>query len=164
MAGIAGRPDVWVTMSAIVISRPLNDGTGVPGGSNLAMGSLSAIFAARDEFGKQRGGHGLGDGADLERRVLIVGTLGIRIRAVIGRRDRAVVYHAGRDTRAGAIALETLLECRTHIVVADGIGGRCARYVPLEKQEEMPSWSLAIPTSETTAQLTAGITQSDTLL
>src|SRR5260370_746923 len=37
-----GRPEVWVTMSPMVISRPSNDGTLVPGGSSLAIGSLSA--------------------------------------------------------------------------------------------------------------------------
>ena len=37
--GNDGKPDVWVTMSRMVISRPLNDGTLVPAGSSLAMGS-----------------------------------------------------------------------------------------------------------------------------
>jgi len=41
--GNDGKPDVWVTMSRIVISRPPYDGTLVPGGSSLAIGSVSAI-------------------------------------------------------------------------------------------------------------------------
>ena len=50
--GIRGRPEVWVTMSPIVIWRPLNDGTVVPAGNSLAIGSLSvtsprAINSAR---------------------------------------------------------------------------------------------------------------------
>lgn len=87
---------------------------------------VESNFPAGDEFRKQRGRHRLGDGADFERRMLVIGALGIRIRTVIGRRDLAVVYHPGRDAGAGAIALETLLECRAHIIVADGKGGRCA--------------------------------------
>ena len=91
-------------------------------------GIVEGNFAARDEFCKQRGGHRLGDRANFERGVLIVWALRIRIRTVIDRRNRAVVDHAGRDTGAGTIALETLLECRAHIVIADGEGGRCAKH------------------------------------
>src|SRR5438093_331598 len=56
--GSLGRPEVWVTMSPIVISRALNDGTLVPSGSSLAMGSLSAT-SPRAMKSARRGGRGL---------------------------------------------------------------------------------------------------------
>jgi hypothetical protein len=54
--------------------------------------------------------------ADFERRVLIVGALGIRIRAEISARGRVTVDHRSRDAGTSAIVLETLLECRPQIV------------------------------------------------
>jgi hypothetical protein len=41
--GIDGRPEVWVTMSTMVICRPLKEGTLVPGGRSFASESPSAI-------------------------------------------------------------------------------------------------------------------------
>ena len=135
-------------MSPMVIWRPLNDGTLVPGGSSLAMGSIECNFAARDEFGEQCGRHRLGDGADFERRVLIVGALRFRIRAEIGACGGAAVDHRCRNASAGAIVLEALLECRAQIAIAHGRGRHCRKHDG-DKSEEMRSHGLSCPTSRT---------------
>ena len=104
----------------------------------LGDGIVERDFAARDEFGEQCGGHRLGDGADLERRVLIVRAPGFRVGAEVGARGRAAVDHRRRDAGTGTIGLEALLECRAEIVVAHGKGRHCGKRDG-SKAEEMPS-------------------------
>lgn len=75
-------------------------------------------FAAFDELGQQDTGHRLAVRADLERRVLVIRSLGLR--ADIGAGGRALVDHRRCDAGAGAIVLEAPFECSTQLVVAHG--------------------------------------------